>query len=72
MSDPDQILTSSDAARILGLSRDMLRILRMNQRLPSLRAANGYYLFKRGDVEALATERARERASLLRKRGGRR
>jgi DNA-binding transcriptional MerR regulator len=59
----DQLLTASDAARILGLSRDMVRILSNKGLLPSLRAANGYHLFKRGDVEDLARKRAEDRAA---------
>jgi predicted site-specific integrase-resolvase len=59
----DQLLTASDAARILGLSRDMVRILSNKGVLPSQRAANGYHLFRRGDVEELARKRAEERAA---------
>jgi predicted site-specific integrase-resolvase len=59
----DQLLTASDAARILGLSRDMVRILSNKGILPSQRAANGYHLFRRGDVEELARKRADERAA---------
>jgi excisionase family DNA binding protein len=60
MNDADQLLTASDAARILGLSRDMVRILSQKGRLPAQRAANGYYLFRRGDVESLARQRAED------------
>ncbi|WP_414639143.1 helix-turn-helix domain-containing protein [Archangium sp.] len=60
-SDPDQLLTAIDASRILGLSTDMVRVLTRKGRLASIRAANGYHLFRRGDVERLAEERARER-----------
>jgi len=67
----DQLLTAIDAARILGLSTDMVRVLAREERLPSMRAANGYHLFFRGDVERLAAERARERTRRGR-RGGRR
>ena len=68
MNDADQLLTASDAARILGLSRDMVRILSQKGRLPAQRAANGYYLFRRGDVENLARVRA-ERGATGRGRG---
>ncbi len=61
MGDPEQILTAIDAARILGLSTDMVRVLTRKGRLPSIRAANGYHLFRRRDVERLAGERARAR-----------
>jgi len=57
----EQLLTASDAGRILGLSRDMVRILSNKGILPSERAANGYHLFRRRDVERLARERARRR-----------
>jgi DNA-binding transcriptional MerR regulator len=59
--DADQILTASDAARILGISRDMVRVLARRGILRSRRAANGYHLFRRGDVEQLARERAEKR-----------
>jgi DNA-binding transcriptional MerR regulator len=68
MSDPEQLLTAIDAARILGLSTDMVRVLTQKGRLPSLRAANGYHLFRRGDVERLAEVRARERAERAERR----
>ncbi len=67
MSDPDQILTAIDAARILGLSTDMVRVLTQKGQLPSTRAANGYHLFRRADVEHLARERAQARAARTRK-----
>lgn len=60
-ADDDELLTASDAARILGLSRDMVRILASKGALPSQRAANGYHLFRRGDVEQLARVRAERR-----------
>jgi excisionase family DNA binding protein len=56
-TDVDQLLTASDAARILGLSKDTVRLLARRGRLPSTRTANGYHLFRRGDVERLASER---------------
>jgi excisionase family DNA binding protein len=61
--DADQILTASDAARILGISRDMVRVLARQGLLPATRAANGYHLFRRGDVEQLARERAARRTA---------
>jgi excisionase family DNA binding protein len=64
--DADPLLTASDAARILGLSRDMVRVLARSGRLPSTRTANGYHLFRRADVESLARARA-----TLRERHGR-
>jgi DNA-binding transcriptional MerR regulator len=58
MNDPEQLLTAIDAARMLGLSTDMVR---------TVRAANGYRLFRRADVERVTVERARQRAERTRK-----
>ncbi len=62
MPDPDELLTAIDAARLLRLSTDMVRVLVRQGRLPSKRAANGYNLFRRGDVEQFAAERERAKA----------
>lgn len=59
----EQILTVSDAARILGLSRDMVRVLTQKGQLAARRAANGYHLYRRGDVEQLARDRAAQRSA---------
>jgi DNA-binding transcriptional MerR regulator len=59
MDSADDLLTATDAGRILGLSRDMVRILSVKGRLAAQRASNGYYLFRRADVEQLALERNR-------------
>jgi excisionase family DNA binding protein len=56
--DPNELMTPSDAARILGLSSDSVRALSDSGRLPTLRTVSGRRLFRRGDVEKLATERA--------------
>jgi hypothetical protein len=48
----------------------MVRILSRKGRLPSIRAANGYHLFRRGDVEQLARERELERSRRNRQVGG--
>jgi excisionase family DNA binding protein len=56
--DPQELMTPSDAARILGLSADSVRALSDNGRLPTLRTVSGRRLFRRGDVERLADERA--------------
>lgn len=63
MEGSGQLLTASDAARILGLSQDMVRILTQKGRPRSMRAAHGYHLFRRGDVEDLARLRAVEKAA---------
>jgi excisionase family DNA binding protein len=54
-----ELLTVGDAAAILGLSPDMVRVLHRQGRLPALRTPRGNRLFKRKDVERLARERMR-------------
>lgn len=58
-TDPNDLMTPSDAARILGLSADSVRVLGDTGRLPALRTVGGRRLFRRGDVEELAAQRAR-------------
>ncbi len=60
---PDDLMTTGEAARVLGLSTDMVRLLERDGRLPSRRTTNGLRLFRRGEVEKLAAERARAAAS---------
>jgi excisionase family DNA binding protein len=55
---PDDLLTPSDAARVLGLSADSVRVLSDNGRLPSMRTVSGRRLFRRSDVDRLAIARA--------------
>jgi excisionase family DNA binding protein len=55
---PDDLLTPSDAARVLGLSADSVRVLSDNGRLPSMRTVSGRRLFRRSDVDRLAIQRA--------------
>ena len=55
---PDDLLTPSDAARVLGLSADSVRVLSDNGRLPSMRTVSGRRLFRRSDVDRLAVQRA--------------
>ncbi|MEA2697849.1 MAG: Helix-turn-helix domain [Myxococcales bacterium] len=57
-TDPNDLMTPSDAARILGLSADSVRVLSDNGRLPAMRTVSGRRLFKRGDVDRLAAQRA--------------
>jgi excisionase family DNA binding protein len=59
VANPDDLMTPSDAARVLGLSADSVRVLGDTGRLPALRTVSGRRLFRRGDVEHLAAERAR-------------
>ncbi len=57
------LMTAVDAARILGLSADMVRLLARAGRLPAAaETVRGIRLFRREDVEALAAERAGVRA----------
>ena len=55
---PDDLLTPSVAARVLGLSADSVRVLSDNGRLPSMRTVSGRRLFRRSDVDRLAIQRA--------------
>jgi excisionase family DNA binding protein len=61
--DPDDLMTPSDAARILGLSADSVRVLSDSGRLPAMRTVSGRRLFRRSDVDRLAAERAQQIAT---------
>ena len=61
--DPDDLMTPSDAARVLGLSADSVRVLSDSGRLPAMRTISGRRLFRRSDVDRLAAERAQIAAS---------
>jgi excisionase family DNA binding protein len=55
----EELLTPADAARILGLSVDMVRVLARSGRLPTTATTTrGARLFRRADVEELAAARA--------------
>jgi excisionase family DNA binding protein len=56
---PHDLMTTGEAARALGLSPDMVRLLERDGRLPARRTTNGLRLFRRVDVEKLAAVRAR-------------
>lgn len=58
--DPNDLLTPSDAARVLGLSADSVRVLSDTGRLPSMRTVSGRRLFRRSDVDRLALQRAQQ------------
>ncbi|HYH94586.1 helix-turn-helix domain-containing protein [Hyalangium sp.] len=62
MSDrnPEELLTPSEAAHILSLSSDTVRLLSDKGILPTLRTMSGRRLFRRVDVERLAEERLRK------------
>lgn len=55
--EPDELMTVSDAGRILGLSPDMVRRLADEGQLRLMRTVGGVRLFRRSDVERLAEER---------------
>jgi excisionase family DNA binding protein len=63
VADPNDLLTPSDAARVLGLSPDSVRVLSDSGRLPGMRTVSGRRLFRRGDVDHLAAERAHQSAA---------
>jgi excisionase family DNA binding protein len=52
------LLTSADAARILGVVPATVRQLEKGGKLPAQRTPGGVRLFRRSDVERLARERA--------------
>jgi len=59
----ENLLATADAAKILDLSPDMVRLLAREGRLPAAAASvRGVRMFRREDVEALAAERAGHRA----------
>jgi DNA-binding transcriptional MerR regulator len=59
--DPKDLMTAVDAARILSLSSDMVRLLAREGRLKAaLQTVRGIRLFRRADVERLASERAQQ------------
>ncbi len=55
------LLTPSEAARLLGLSADRVRGLADEGQLPVRKTTTGRRLFLRGDVEAFGRRRAAER-----------
>lgn len=55
---PEELMTPSEAARVLGVSADSVRDFSDAGKLPTLRTVSGRRLFRRGDVERLASERA--------------
>jgi excisionase family DNA binding protein len=61
--DMQELLSVTDAARILDRSSDAVRLYERSGRLPAMRTVGGIRLFRREDVEALrrALTRAQER-----------
>lgn len=58
------ILTASEAARVLRLSVQTVREWADSGRLPSTRTAAGWRLFERCDIERIAREREQVREAL--------
>ncbi len=59
---PDDLMTAADAARILEISSDMVRLLARGGGLPFMSTVRGVRLFRRADVDALARARAKQRS----------
>lgn len=55
--DPNELLTPSEAARLLGVSADTVRLIADKGRVPVLRTMSGRRLFRRADIELLAAQR---------------
>jgi excisionase family DNA binding protein len=58
----DDLMTASDAGRILGVSVDMVRLLAKSGTLSYTSTIGGMRLFRRADVMALARVRERKRS----------
>ncbi|MEO8076715.1 MAG: helix-turn-helix domain-containing protein [Acidobacteriota bacterium] len=52
----EEILTASEAGRVLDKSVQTVRVWADSGKLPSTRTAGGWRLFRRADVERLASE----------------
>ena len=63
----DDLMTASDAGRILGISVDMVRVLARGGSLPFKSTISGVRLFRRADVEALALRRLRSKVTTQRR-----
>jgi DNA-binding transcriptional MerR regulator len=63
----DDLMTASDAGRILGVSVDMVRVLARGGTLPFKSTISGVRLFRRADVEALALRRERAKSGSRRR-----
>lgn len=58
ISEASPVVTVSEAAQILGLSPDMVRLLDRQGKLTAVRLGNRYRVFVRSDVEKLRVARA--------------
>lgn len=68
LASADDLMTASDAGRILGVSVDMVRVLARNGELPFQSTVSGVRLFRRADVDALMRRRERAKSSARLKR----
>lgn len=64
----DDLMTASDAGRILGVSVDTVRLLARGGSLPFTSTISGVRLFRRADVETLARTREHAKSSTRLKR----
>jgi len=62
------LMTTSSAARLLGVSAECVRAYERSGRLPAIRTENGFRLFQRADLERLAKQRRRQQAVVIKAR----
>jgi excisionase family DNA binding protein len=55
----NDLLTTNDAAKVLGVAPDTVRLYERTGRLPAVKTVSGVRLFWRADVEVFKTERAK-------------
>jgi DNA-binding transcriptional MerR regulator len=67
LANADDLMTASDAGRILGVSVDMVRLLARGGSLPFMSTISGVRLFRRADVDALARRRERAKTGTQRR-----
>lgn len=53
---PDDLLASGEASKLIGVSRDTLKRWEKKGRITSLRTPDNHRRYRRGDVEALLTQ----------------
>lgn len=56
-----ELMLAADAAKVLELLPDMVRILARKGELPSLQTPGGVHIFRERDVHALVERRKRDR-----------
>jgi len=62
-ADPDDLMTASDAGRIIGVSADMVRLWARAGELACTSTISGVRLFRRADVDAMVSRRERKQRS---------